>query len=106
MGKNVMNITLHSGINADGIKVSILNEQETVFIKDYTYGWSLSHSRGSSDAHSPYVADLIKNLMEKYNIEFVDIETLPGIYVFSGKQMTNKETEKFKLKYLSELENK
>ena len=102
-----MSITLHSGISCDGIKISIVDENSNVIFKrDYSYGWDLSHSAAETDPCKPYTSNLIKNLMETYDIQFMDIETLPGIFVFSGEEMTERETNDFKERYLSKLKEK
>jgi len=99
-----MKITITSGISADGFNVEVVNSESVVTFKNkYSYGYDASYSRHRSNELKPYTTDIVKGLMLKYGVKFEDIEVLPGIYVFNGEKMTQKEVVEFTEKYLTEI---
>lgn len=101
---NKMEITLYSGMSADGFKIRITdNEGMVIFKKDYMYGYDASHSWTNSKI-KPFTTDIIVGLSDAYEVELEDIKVIPGIYVFSGKQMEQEEADRFYRKYMSGME--
>ena len=99
-----MEITIASGISADGFNVEVLTSKDAVEFKNqYRYGYDASYSKGRMDKDKPYTGDVIQTLMDKYKIKRDDIHVIPGVYVFSGRQMGEEEAVKFIQEYMNEL---
>lgn len=116
---NEMIITLKSGISADGFKIEIPGK----FKKDFAYGYDVSSSREEAEnAHKdvelakknnwsnswrykekPYVSDLIKSLMNEYDIDPEDVNVKVGENTFKGSNISIDKVKEFEKDYLAEI---
>ena len=71
-----------SGVSADGIDVTILEDGKTIYEYDYRYGYDASYDRSWATEKKPYIGDIIANLAKEYNIDELYIK--PGIHKFKG----------------------
>lgn len=99
--KNIMTINLYSGINSDGFNVDIADEAgNTVFQKNYRYGYNASYSDDWADSSKPFVSDIIDKLCSEYNINKEDIQFGKGKNVFRGTDIPADDIKLFKANYI------
>lgn len=101
----VMTISLLSAINSDGFRISIDDESnaDTLFEKEYRYGYDVSYSKSFANSKKPYVTDLIDRLVDFYNVD--DIQVIAGKNRFNDKSISNSDIQNFKNKYLKASSN-
>lgn len=92
-----MKIIVKSGIGADGFDVEISCGVK----KSYAYGYNASWTKDCTDERKPYVADIIKDLKQKFNVD--EIEVVGGKNVFANNLVSEKDVENFKNKYIVDL---
>ncbi|MFW6311638.1 MAG: hypothetical protein ACOC1K_05320, partial [Nanoarchaeota archaeon] len=100
---NKMEIKITSGMGGDGFFITIKNEKEILFMNSFDYGYNASWEKGWSDDKQPYTSDIIIDLIEKYSIAKENISVVPGVYIFNGEQMEEKEVRDFKDNYMKEV---
>lgn len=117
-----MVITVQSGLNSDGFDVDIFKNDKKVFHNDYRYGYNASYdpkyAKYAEDDYNnakkygwdssyytlkPYVTDIVKDLMQKYNLDLDDIVLIPGKNVFKGDYVNDKDVQRFNREYLSDI---
>ena len=115
---NKLRIVLKSGVSADGFDITVTGpENEELFHNSYSYGYNASYSKENAEhAHEqaykskkynwertydekPYTSDILVDLINKYQIE--NIEVVHGIYLFSGKEMSDEDITNFVDKYIT-----
>lgn len=102
-GTSIMTIKLQRGINADGFIIYIKDfEGNEVFKQEYSYGYNASYDKRIASPKQPYVTDIIRGLISKYNVD--RIEVTKGKNVFKGTDVDNEYIIRFKKNYLSEFE--
>nr|DAP55488.1 MAG TPA: hypothetical protein [Caudoviricetes sp.] len=102
-GTSIMTIKLQRGINADGFIIYIKDfEGNEVFKQEYSYGYNASYDKRFASPQVPYVTDIIRGLISKYNVN--RIEVTKGKNVFKGTDVDNEYIIRFKKNYLSEFE--
>lgn len=95
---NNMTIVVKSGINADGFKVLITDDDDQlVYEQEYSFGYNVSYDRRWADESKPYVNDIINDLCIEYNIDKQNIQYQKGINVFKGNEVSDDVIDKFKL---------
>lgn len=115
-------ITVQSGLNSDGFDVDIFKNDKKVFHNDYRYGYNASYdpkyAKYAEDDYNkakkygwdssyytlkPYVTDIVKDLMRKYNLDIDDIVLISGKNTFTGDPVNDKDVQRFNKKYLSDI---
>ncbi len=99
---NRLQVSVESGLNADGIDISVFQDDKLTLKKLYRYGYNASYSR-SSDPDRPYVINIIQDYISKYNITEDNFTVIAGGNVFKGEKISNKDVEDFKKEYCSNL---
>lgn len=98
-----LQISVVSGLNADGIDISIFKDGKLMLKNSYRYGYNASYSRSFSDPDKPYVVNIIQDYISKYNITEDNFTVIAGTNVYRGEKMSNKDVEDFKQKYCGNL---
>ncbi|MCK9470180.1 MAG: hypothetical protein M0Q88_00310 [Bacilli bacterium] len=98
-----LQISVGSGLNADGIDISIFKDGKLMLKNSYRYGYNASYSRSFSDPDKPYVVNIIQDYISKYNITEDNFTVIAGTNVYRGEKMSNKDVEDFKQKYCGNL---
>lgn len=100
---NKLNVTVNSGISADGFSVAVVDEDEKILEqKDYAYGYDCSYDRRFADGRSPYVTDVLQGYLDRYGIHEVDL--FAGRNLFNGKEVPMDRVRQFKDSYCQDLE--
>jgi hypothetical protein len=91
------------GKKADSFKVKIEDtDTKKVLFKDhYVNGRNVSYDRALANEKKPFVADLIKNLIDEYDVE--GTVGAPGINAFTGLPVTKEDVDNFLYKYVWEM---
>ena len=62
-----LQVSVESGISADGIDISVFQDDELTIKKSYRYGYDASYGRSNNPAR-PYVGNIIQEYIKIYNI--------------------------------------
>jgi hypothetical protein len=100
--KHTLQISVESGISADGVDISVFQDGKLTLKKSYRYGYDASYGR-SNDPARPYVGNIIQDYISKYNITKDNFNVIAGKNVFKGEKMSDKDVEDFKTEYCSNL---
>ena len=100
--KHILQISVESGLNADGVDISIFQDGKVIHKKDYRYGYNASYSK-SNESSKPYVGNIIQDYISKYNITEDNFNVIAGKNVFKGEKVSDKDVENFKTKYCNNL---
>lgn len=101
-GETRMEISVSSGIGADGFKIRIndIDSGKEVFKNSYSYGYSASYRKDWATSRKPFTTDIINELKKRFNVVYVDV--IPGENVFAGRKVTDDVVADFKKSYLNE----
>lgn len=80
-------IEVCSGISADGINVTILEDGKSIYANSYRYGYNASYNRSWATKKQPYIRDIFVDLAKDYNVD--KIEVISGENTFTGKPAYN-----------------
>ena len=96
--------TVNHGLISDyfTVKIEDIDTNEVIYTGRYVGEINVSYDRLYADEEKPFVADIIKSLVEKYNV--TGTVGAPGIDAFTGLQVTKKDVDDFLYKYVWELE--
>jgi len=99
-----MEIKVHQGMSAEGFHVEIRTHQDVIVYKHrYDYGYNASWDK-SWDESKPYTTDIIQDLRKKFWVAKDDIRVVAGKNIFRGDLVSEKDVQRFRDNYLSEME--
>lgn len=95
-----LQVSVESGLNADGIDISIFKDGKLTIKKSHRYGYDASYSRSSNPK---YVGNIIQDYISNYSITEDNFTVIAGMNVYRGEKVSNKDVEDFKNKHCSNL---
>lgn len=112
-----MNVTIISGLRAEGFDVQIFKDNEEIFSESYAYGYNASYNKNFADCAKadfenaqkhhwtssyyrlkPYTSDILSELAKEYTVDFISVEG--SISVFSGNPMPREKIDNFIQTYI------
>lgn len=93
-----LQISVESGLGADGVDISVFQDDKLTFKKSYRYGYDASYGK-SNDPDRPYIGNIIQDYISKYNITEDNFNVIAGKNVFKGEKISNEDVEDFKIKH-------
>lgn len=90
--KYELQVSVESGINADGVYISVLQNGKVIYRKGYLYGYDASYCRSTNP---PYINDILQNYISKYNITKDNFNVVAGMNVFQDKKVSPNDVESF-----------
>lgn len=100
----VIIIKVESGISADGFEVTVKDTDGHIIEQhDFRYGFTASYSKPGADRYKPFVTDIIKSYLSKYNLNKDNIIVTKGRNAFTGEYVSDKDITDFKTDYLGSL---
>lgn len=100
--KHRLQVSVESGISADGVDIFIFEDDELAIKTSYRYGYDASWGK-FNDPDRPYVGNIIQDYISNYNIAKDSFNVIAGKNVFKGEKMSDKDVEDFKTEYCSNL---
>jgi len=98
----LLQVSVMSGINADGVDISVLQSDKVIKKAPYRYGYNASYSK-SSDPSTPHIKDIIQDYILKYNITEDNFTVIAGRNVFKGDKVCDADVDYFKKSYCIDL---
>lgn len=111
--KNLMRIHYIAGINSDRVQVTIENQGNKVFSKEYSIGYNVSNSKKNEEyarknhedsikygwktvySLKPYIGDILNELKE--NFQIIENEIIfTGYNVFTGNDFNSEDIKRYK----------
>lgn len=92
--------TVNRGINSDyfTVKIEDIDTKEVIYTGKYDGGRNVSYNRIIANKEKPFVAEVIRALVEKYNV--TGTVGAPGINALTGLSVTKKDVDDFLYKYV------
>lgn len=96
----LMTWTVNYGINSDyfTVKIEDIDTNEVIYTGRYVGEINVSYDRLYADEEKPFVADVIRSLIDKYDV--MGTVGAPGINAFTGLPVTKEDVDNFLYKYV------
>lgn len=96
-----LNVIIGSGVNADGFD-TIIQDGDSIVQKDsWYYGYNCSYDRAFASPRSPYVADVLQDLIDRHHVDEFDVS--PGKDMFHDRPVSTERAEEFRARHCSGL---
>lgn len=96
-----LTIKVRSGMHSDGFLTIVAKGDEVLNEKGWDYGCNCSCQRSDISEQTPYVPDILQELIDKYHVDEFSVEA--GVNVFARAEEKAAKVERFKEKFCTDL---